>query len=390
MNVGPQTVHLVSQVPTDLFVAAAQTVGQRSTSLRENTESSAESGMDKSEEESVDEPFVESNGNPGGEDEIYEVDRILQTRMQGKARMFLVRWKNYGPDADSWEPYDVLKDGAEESVKEFMEEYEKNKAAKKKSKKSTSSTTNTQTRKRGRSTRNSSIPGDKQLDSKMHVETDKEPTSEEDNWSDDDDGGTSSKKKTRKKTKLEKTAETPKAVTKPKPVNLNKTPWFMDSSSDSDSDKLPKKATKPTSTDSPQGRPLPSIETELPSPSSKPTNGIVPKIKIIQSPQVPSDSRPDESVSDLSKMEEKKHKKDKNKKKHKNRLVFEGIFRKSNREPLNFVAKNAENSETRILTQEEAIDADSRSLARFLIGKITFDVNGSITVNGGANTPTHH
>lgn len=84
----------------------------------------------KSEEDNSDDEAAGTAG--GGDDEIYEVDHILQTKMQGRTRMFLVRWKNYGPEADSWEPKSMLMDGASEAVKDFMEEYEKKKAAKKK------------------------------------------------------------------------------------------------------------------------------------------------------------------------------------------------------------------------------------------------------------------
>lgn len=74
----------------------------------------------------------EQGADPVVEDEIYEVDRILQTKMHGRKRMFLVRWKNYGEEADSWEPEDLLLDGAEETVKEFMLKYEEEKQTKKK------------------------------------------------------------------------------------------------------------------------------------------------------------------------------------------------------------------------------------------------------------------
>lgn len=37
--------------------------------------------------------------------------------------MFLVRWKGYGPEADSWEPEDILMEDASEVVQEFMEQF---------------------------------------------------------------------------------------------------------------------------------------------------------------------------------------------------------------------------------------------------------------------------
>ena len=33
----------------------------------------------------------------------YEVEGILAMRQKGRSREFLVRWRNYGPEADTWE-----------------------------------------------------------------------------------------------------------------------------------------------------------------------------------------------------------------------------------------------------------------------------------------------
>ena len=44
-------------------------------------------------------------------DVAYEVERILAHRGPPQAREFLIRWKGYPPDDDSWEPLENLDDG---------------------------------------------------------------------------------------------------------------------------------------------------------------------------------------------------------------------------------------------------------------------------------------
>uniref|UniRef100_A0A914YWY6 Uncharacterized protein n=1 Tax=Panagrolaimus superbus TaxID=310955 RepID=A0A914YWY6_9BILA len=80
----------------------------------------------------------------------------------------------------------------------------------------------------------------------------------------------------------------------------------------------------------------------------------------------------------------KKHKKDKHKKKSKKpkvELIFEGIYRKGHGEPLSFVAQQTGNDKTTTFSLEEAIEADSKSLARFLADKVTFVAEGIPSVN---------
>ncbi|KAL3226050.1 hypothetical protein MRX96_025268 [Rhipicephalus microplus] len=58
------------------------------------------------------------------ESEVYEVERILKyrTRRQGKRKIgeYLIRWKNFGPSEDTWEPRKNLV-GCEALLKEFEE-----------------------------------------------------------------------------------------------------------------------------------------------------------------------------------------------------------------------------------------------------------------------------
>jgi hypothetical protein len=52
-----------------------------------------------------------------GEEE-YEVDSILAHRGSGRGRAFLVRWKGYGPEHDTWEPLRNLA-----NTKQLLAEY---------------------------------------------------------------------------------------------------------------------------------------------------------------------------------------------------------------------------------------------------------------------------
>jgi len=58
--------------------------------------------------------FIESQ-------EEWEVQQILDHRLQQNRHEFLIRWKDYPPEDDSWEPLENLK-GSQEAIAEFWKE----------------------------------------------------------------------------------------------------------------------------------------------------------------------------------------------------------------------------------------------------------------------------
>nr|XP_022342146.1 chromobox protein homolog 1-like [Crassostrea virginica] len=77
----------------------------------------------------------------------YEVDKILQQRKRKGVLEYLVRWRGYGAENDSWEPGKNLKDCAEK-IKAFNDNEKANTTPKRRSRKSTS---RSRSRSRGRS-----------------------------------------------------------------------------------------------------------------------------------------------------------------------------------------------------------------------------------------------
>ena len=50
---------------------------------------------------------------------MYEVDRIIGHKGEGDDRTYLIRWKGYGPEGDTWEP--VANIMADESIQSYLE-----------------------------------------------------------------------------------------------------------------------------------------------------------------------------------------------------------------------------------------------------------------------------
>ena len=51
--------------------------------------------------------------------DIWEVGKILASRVHRRRVQYLVRWKGSSPDEDTWEPYNNIIGGSEESVQDF-------------------------------------------------------------------------------------------------------------------------------------------------------------------------------------------------------------------------------------------------------------------------------
>jgi len=47
------------------------------------------------------------------------IEKIKTTELKGGQVKYLVSWKGYAPDEDTWEPYENLKDGGEQVVGKF-------------------------------------------------------------------------------------------------------------------------------------------------------------------------------------------------------------------------------------------------------------------------------
>jgi len=53
------------------------------------------------------------------EETEYHVEKIRTSELREDRVWYLVSWKGYGPDDDTWEPYENLRDGAAATVLKF-------------------------------------------------------------------------------------------------------------------------------------------------------------------------------------------------------------------------------------------------------------------------------
>jgi len=47
------------------------------------------------------------------------IEKFKTTEIKGGQVKYLVSWKGYGPEEDTWEPYENLKDGGKQVVCQF-------------------------------------------------------------------------------------------------------------------------------------------------------------------------------------------------------------------------------------------------------------------------------
>ena len=47
--------------------------------------------------------------DPGIQEPVYEIDRVMNDGMKEGRREYLVRWKSYNPTEDTWEPSEHFK-----------------------------------------------------------------------------------------------------------------------------------------------------------------------------------------------------------------------------------------------------------------------------------------
>jgi len=53
------------------------------------------------------------------EQQEYVIEKIKTTEIKDGRVKYLVSWKGYGPDEDTWEPYENLKDGGVRVARQF-------------------------------------------------------------------------------------------------------------------------------------------------------------------------------------------------------------------------------------------------------------------------------
>ncbi|XP_072385360.1 uncharacterized protein [Diabrotica undecimpunctata] len=75
----------------------------------------------------------EEEDGEGDDETQYEVEKVLDDKMIAGVRHYLIRWKGYGQDDDTWEPEDTL--NCPDAIKAFKDAKKKTKVAKDKVKK---------------------------------------------------------------------------------------------------------------------------------------------------------------------------------------------------------------------------------------------------------------
>ena len=57
------------------------------------------------------------------EEDEHEVESIVTSKLDRGQVLYMVKWKGYGPDENTWETWDNLKNGAEEAVLDYHRDH---------------------------------------------------------------------------------------------------------------------------------------------------------------------------------------------------------------------------------------------------------------------------
>ncbi|KAI1715974.1 chromo (CHRromatin organization MOdifier) domain-containing protein [Ditylenchus destructor] len=331
------------------------------------------------------EPEVEEQSSDEGS-EIYEVERILDMKMVRNKRKFLIRWKGYGEDEDSWEPQENL-DGANEIVATYLKELD-NKPKTPKAKATPKSS--------GRSSKRSQSTFRPEKDEK------EEESDEESDKSDDEFQEEPSKKKSKKgphtpkktdskdsstKTQLEKAVDRRKNLSS----NLR---WIAESSDESDQDdvvEVEEQTNKTPDIHPDSSTDLKATETNKTVTDSQESSGSL-KLKITVNNDNPAlengaenGKSVDEEVKTKKNKKTKKQNRDESPQKPsettKSTVCFNGMYMDDRDKTIRYVGINQKTKEVQNYTLAEAYMADGWSLVRFFSNKVSFVPSGETTIS---------
>ncbi|CAD5229081.1 unnamed protein product [Bursaphelenchus okinawaensis] len=311
------------------------------------------------------------------EEDIFEVDYLMGTKMIKGVRHFHVRWKGYDENHDSWEPEENL-EGSMEIVNKFMEEYN----AKKKSK--------------GKAAK---APAKKKAKIEKAEEDEEEDVEDDKADEDDKDDDYSVEKRKSAKGQTSKTSEPSTSSNYKSSVlkfqegcikrkaNEGRLRWLESDSNDSDEDTNSKNDVLSESKEKEDASEGPSASIE-PLKFSLPT-GLQP-----DEPNVEASS-PSSQKSKKKKKKSKKQKRGKSRSKSSSpptqssatsnsllqsgsQISFVGAFLPLNSNDISYVATNNVHQFT--YTFDEAFQANSRGFCEFLASKIEFGPQGQLKV----------
>lgn len=347
-------------------------------------------------------PVREEEDQSDGGSEIYEVERILDMKYVRGKKKFLVRWKGYGEDEDSWEPEENL-GGACEVLQAYLKEHDKEKPKSQKAK-ATPKSTSRPPPKRSQSNVRAQLTI---LSQSTKSDKDEAESDIESEKSDDDDFEPSEKKSkkgphTPKKTDSKQSSssnrmqpsEDQKLVDRRKNLSSNLR-WIAESSDESDHDDVIVEEQTNKSPDNihPDSSTDPNADKSLN--DSQETNGSL-KLKIsvhndkaiVQNGNENGKTANDDTELRSKKVDKKAKKQDNTELSQKVSettkpiICFNGIYVDDREKTIYYVGMDQKTKEVKHYTLAEAYMADGWSLARYFQNKVTFSPTGEVTING--------